>query len=556
MRALFFISLFLLLIIIVFSLVRCMTGSTENEPEEPEEIVEEEIEEVTLPPGPWNYFHPHSLPHTRPGATMGFESDRQILGDLEPIFFGMPEDYTRVRGITSFRGNNFRNQAAWGTADIVEGRLEIRYNFEIGQLGVWTGVGWTGQPVIVDWDFRLQQQMNIFPQKRENRELVEVIYGALDGHIYFFDLEDGEPTREPIFLGQPIKGTVTLDPRGYPLLYVGQGATFQEGVEGYGRGAGPGEMGFFIYSLLDSSQLYFLDGYDSFAPRDYWHAFDGNPIFDIENDRMILPGENGVIYNILLNTNFNQMGNTISINPVISRYTFTTDPHRPYGVENSMVGFSHFAFFADNSGIIQCLDLRTMEPVWVFDGGDDINATMILDWEEEHQRLVLYVGTSVDIQGDGGQAFIYKLDAENGEVLWQHSYTCMYVPVVNGGVMGSPLLGREDISDLVIFPVAKPVDVDGWGILVAFDRQTGDIVWETIFPYYMWSSPVAVYTPEGVSYIVLFDSVGNMYLIRGTTGEILYQTSVWVNVEASPAVFGNTVIIGTRGSRIFAIDIL
>jgi outer membrane protein assembly factor BamB len=122
--------------------------------------------------------------------------------------------------------------------------------------------------------------------------------------------------------------------------------------------------------------------------------------------------------------------------------------------------------------------------------------------------------------------------------------------------MASPILGQGDISDLVIFAVARTMNVGGDGVLVAFDRETGEIVWETILPYYMWSSPVAVYTPEGQSYIVLFDSMGNMFLIRGTTGEIMYQTSVWVNVEASPAVFGNRVIIGTRGSRIFAIDIL
>ena len=531
-----------------------------NEEEQPEEGEEPEYTYETKVrlhnPGPWNYFWPYSLPHTRPGASMGFESSTQIQGTLGRVHFGLPEDYTEVVGITTFRGNNFRNQAAWGTANIVEERLEIAFDFEIGQLGAWTGVGWTGQPAIVSWDFQVQQIMNIFPEKQMDRDLVEAIYGAMDGYIYFFDIANGEPTREPIYLGQPIKGAVTIDPRGYPLLYVGQGATFQEGVEGYGRYAGPGEKGFFIYSLIDGSQLYFLDGYDPFAPRDYWHAFDGDPLFDTEIDRMILPGENGVIYNFLLNTDFDMQEGTISIDPVISRYRFTTNPHRPYGVENSPVGFSHYIFFADNSGIIQCLDMRTMEPVWVFDGRDDINATMVLDWEEDQQRLVLYAGTSVDIQGEGGRGYIYKLNAANGEVLWYHYYYCLYFPGVNGGVMATPVLGKEDISNLVIFPVARTLDVEGDGVLVAFDRETGEIVWETIMPHYMWSSPVAVYTPDGTSYIVSFDSAGSMYLLRGTTGEILYQSSVWVNVEASPAVFGNRIIIGSRGNRIFGIDIL
>ena len=37
----------------------------------------------------------------------------------------------------------------------------------------------------------------------------------------------------------------------------------------------------------------------------------------------------------------------------------------------------------------------------------------------------------------------------------------------------------------------------------------------------MWSSPVAVYTPSGKSYIVACDTVGNMFLLEGKTGKIV-----------------------------------
>jgi hypothetical protein len=53
--------------------------------------------------------------------------------------------------------------------------------------------------------------------------LTEVIYPTMDGNIYFLDLETGNPTRDPINTGIIQKGTSCLDPRGYPLLYVGQG---------------------------------------------------------------------------------------------------------------------------------------------------------------------------------------------------------------------------------------------------------------------------------------------------------------------------------------------
>jgi len=518
------------------------TAGTSDIADGPEEAPGDGVS-PTLNLTPWENFHPHSLPETDPGARFGFQSSAQIEGSLGPIHFGRPEDYASLAGITTFRGNNFRNQASWGTADIVEERLVETYMLGIGSIGPWSGVGWSGQPAIVQWEFALQQQMNIVPSKRDNPDLVEVIYGTMDGYIYFFDLADGVQTRPPIRLGEPIKGGVTVDPRGYPLLYVGQGIQFEA------------QYGFYIYSLLDGSELFFLDGQDPFAPRD-WGAFDGNPLIDTVNDRMILGGENGVMYNILLNTRFDRAAGTISINPVVSRYRHTTNPAREYGIENSVAGFSHYIFFADNSGIIQCVDLNTFEPVWVFDAGDDTDASLVLDWEEEHQRLVIYTGAQVDLQGPGGLAWIRKLDAANGQVLWEHYYPARHVPDVNGGVMATPVLGKNEIADLVIFAVAKTIGTGGDGVLVAFDRESGDIVWETVMSRYAWSSPVAVYTPDGRAYIVIADSGGFMHLVRGITGEIVYSLQLYGTIEASPAIFGNQIVIGTRWLRIFGVEIL
>jgi len=506
---------------------------------------------------PWERFHPHSLPETDPHTNLGFQWNTDIVGELGNIHFGLPEDYTRLAGVTTFRGNNFRTSAAWGTVDIAEERLVVRYELGIGQTRrtadeggsgqeLWTGVGWPGQPVIVQWSTEVRQMMNLHPDMREREGLIEVIQAAMDGYIHFFDLETGQPTRNRISLnGEPMKGGAVIDPRGYPLLYVGQGDLMTGG-----------RFGFYIFSLIDGSELFFLDGADPFAPRD-WPAFDSNPLIDTANDRMILCGENGVVYNVLLNTVFDRSAGTISIDPLISRYRFVTNPHRGlYGIENSPAAFGHYLFFADNSGLIQCVDLHTFEPIWVFDSGDDTDATLVLDWEEEQERLVIYTGTSVDLQGPGGYAFIRKLDAANGAVLWEHAYLCQHNPNVNGGVMGTPVLGKGDISDLVIFSIAKPIGVGGNNLLIAFDRESGEIVWELVTRYYAWSSPVAVYTPDGRSYIVLADQQGRMHLIRGISGEIVYTLQLYGTVEASPAVFGNMIVLGTRWQRVFGIEIL
>jgi len=39
----------------------------------------------------------------------------------------------------------------------------------------------------------------------------------LDGKIYFLDLDDGSYTRNPINVGAPLKGSVTVDPGVIPF---------------------------------------------------------------------------------------------------------------------------------------------------------------------------------------------------------------------------------------------------------------------------------------------------------------------------------------------------
>ena len=67
--------------------------------------------------------------------------------------FGRPEDYFALPGIAAFRGNNYRNGAAWGTANVTDGEANIVWQQETSALqapdgNVWTGSGWTGQPLI------------------------------------------------------------------------------------------------------------------------------------------------------------------------------------------------------------------------------------------------------------------------------------------------------------------------------------------------------------------------------------------------------------------------
>jgi outer membrane protein assembly factor BamB len=86
------------------------------------------------------------------------------------------------------------------------------------------------------------------------------------------------------------------------------------------------------------------------------------------------------------------------------------------------------------------------------------------------------------------------------------------------------------------------------------DKDSGQVIWQFQTSHYMWSSPVALYTPEGKSYIFQADSRGICYLLDGATGELLDRIDIDSTVEASPVAFGNRVVLGTR-SRIYLFEI-
>ena len=109
----------------------------------------------------------------------------------DPISFGKGSDYFALPGIATFRGNNYRDNASYGTAQVKKAALTQVWNHRIGSLDNWGGCAWTGQPLVVQWDDETKAIMNLYDSKKEKEGLVEVIYATLDGHIYFLDLEDG-----------------------------------------------------------------------------------------------------------------------------------------------------------------------------------------------------------------------------------------------------------------------------------------------------------------------------------------------------------------------------
>ena len=475
-----------------------------------------------------------------------------------PITFGAPESYFALPGVATFRGNNYRDNAAYGTANIKDKTLSMAWTANSTKLpgGIWEGSGWTGQPLIVKWDDATKAIMNLYDTKKAKADLVEVIYATLDGHIYFLDLADGTPTRDAINMGMCFKGSGALDPRGYPLMYVGSGDENSEGKR----------PRMFVISLIDGKILFQYGHEESLSYRqdnDRWCAFDSSPLVDAETDTLIWPAESGMLYTFKLNTSYDKSAGTISIqpdSPVATRYLAarSNQETRWLGYEASANIVDHFLYVSENGGLFYCVDLNTMELVWAQDTKDDSNSSPVFQKVSDTEAYI-YTAPSLHWtknSNDQGSVSIYKLNALTGEIVWEKAFNVHTVDGISGGVQSTALLGKagSSIENLVIYTVSRTPDKKS-GVMVALDTATGKEVWSMSMDYYTWSSPVALYNADGTAYIVVCDTAGKAKLVDGTTGQVLSSLDLGGLVEASPAAYENTLVVGTRAEKICAIKV-
>ncbi len=503
---------------------------------------------------------PHATEATQP-AVHGIEAQLEVDGQpaesyqrMQPVEVSEKEPYTQQEGIVTFRGDHLRSGAALGNATLKQKKLRIRWSAETGKLakgygkGFWTGSGWTGQPLILHWTQEQKQSMNLYEEKKQKETLWEVIYSTMDGNVYFLDLEDGTPTRDVLKVGLPFKGAGAVHPS-LPILHLGPGDS----------GAGEGEYArAYLYSLEDCSKLLEYGGQDPFAIREFC-GFDSSPLFF--GDYIFEPSENGILYTFKLNPYTDEEGK-LRIAPdefVKLRYKTARSSEESYwlGMEDSPVMWKNYLYIADNGGTMLCVDVNTMRIVWTQDVVDDTNGSPVFSMEDGHPYL--YIGTSLHWSPSKrlrlGDCPIFKLDAITGEYVWIRSYFCNTIAGISGGVQATPVLGKHEIEDLMIFPVARTPSVRN-GIVVALDKKTGKEVWRYKMKAYAWSSPVAVYDEEGKAYLLQGDSAGTLHLLDARTGKLLDQLPLGANIEASPAVVGNTLVVGTRGMKIFGIELL
>lgn len=542
--------------------------------EEPTQAPTEEPTEVPTPsptpiPTPIPTEAPTATPEPLTASALADTAPDQV-GLKETVFIGSDaqDDYNREEpisaphpdyyaynnqtGVYTFRGDNFRRNAAFGTVEVTEGKLDVVWKYELGSLrtddsGTLYGVGWNNQPAIIKWTKEVREMMNLTDEAKATVGLREVIFSALDGNVYFLNLETGEETRSPIKIGYPMRGSVSVDSLGRPMLSFGQAISKLPNKTG--------AIGYHVYNLMDQSEMLFINGRSSSEQKQYGSngAFDGCSLF-IYNDgktTMLLSGENGLFYAVDMNCEFQfptqdnpDAKADISINPetVYLRHLAKNQAEGRVTMESAVAMYDKYVFLADGYGIIRCVDVNTLQSVWAVDAGDNTDAAIALD--DQDGTIALYTGnTAYNRLGSKKDVTIRRLDAMTGEEKWQYQIKCEQNKSEQSGVKASPVVGQNDLSGLVYFTV-NMVD-EGGSKLLALDKETGALVWEKSMKKDSVSSPVAVYNEAGNGWIIQCDSEGNVYLLDGLTGYENTVLNLGGKIEASPAVYRNMLVIGT-----------
>jgi len=491
---------------------------------------------------------------------------------------------TRAFGVTTFRGNAFRQNAA---VDTVENptSLALAWTVEAGSVAGssrnYYGIGWTGQPVIAKWPSDVRKSMDLDQSRKDQKNMKEVIVAGMDGQIYFLDLLDGSATREAIDFGYPMRSTPSLHPLSYPMMTSGQYARKM-------KSGTSSSIGLYYYNLMNKKQLRLIDGIDRKLKRPYSEnasgAFDTSALIDRNTNTLIAIGTNGLLYTEKLDMTMMLDAETGTLKyefeeptEVVTMMSHTKNQKAGnVAVESSLAMYGNYAFFADMGGILRCVDTTTMTTAWAVETGDSVRAAIALDLEEGEDTNTLWLYTANLVNNrTKGNVTIRRYNAMTGKEDWAFAIHCAdakkkdvtFNAVVTPGAMASPVVGQHGLNDLVYFTLSS-VSATGAqvfegdsaipGVIIALNKETGEVVWHMEMEAYCYSSPVAVYDEAGRGWIIQACSNGTIYLMDGLTGDVINTLAVNGVIEGSPAVYGDMMVIGTTGkdgSYIYGIKI-
>lgn len=440
--------------------------------------------------------------------------------------------YDTVPGIFTFRGGHRRDARCYsGKIKGVPTKIVQDWVFRTAARGKWGGgSGWTGEPVYVKWPkSEVDKFRKTSPALTADFSDEEIIVGSLCEELLFLNFATGKPSRNSLQLGNPVKGSISLDPAMNGSLYAGHAVPEHEPF---------GHIGIDLYK----HEVVYQWGRDRKAKR-AWGGYDSSPI--VAGQFLFYPAENGTIYK------YERLGNGQLKMHSTLRYVVKGD--NGAGMESSLAIYKNYGFIGDNHGDVLCINLNTMKPVWHYDNHDDIDGSIVL--EVENGIPYLYCGCEVDLQsGSDTKTHFVKLNGLNGSLVWEWSAPSRRSyqgdKHFDGGLYCTPLLGDGNCKNM-IFASFNQLDGKESSEFLAFDKKTGTLLYRKPLNFYAWSSPVGFYNEKNELYIVIGNSSGHLYLIRAKDGEILNDQVLSSNFESSPIVKDNILVVGSRDGGIY-----
>ena len=440
-------------------------------------------------------------------------------GWVDPASSGQP--WGDVPGLLTFRGNPTRTY--YGRGPVPSGEPDTAWRFpEDGPMcslstvgdetSRWCGSGWTGQPAVFERD-----------------GLTWVVVGAYSRNVHFLDADTGERLLPDFETGDIIKGSVTVDPDGYPLVYIGS-----------------------------RDDKYRVISFDTGVPTELWalNARDVSPVrwnddWDgaglVLDDYLIVGGENSHLHIVKLNRGY-EIDGLVTVSPELVFNApgwddqLLRDADGNVSIENSVAVSGDVVYFANSGGLVQGWDIGGLadgeqpERVFRFWTGDDTDATLVIDAAGMIYAAVEYERGTARSR-EVGQ--ILKLDpAREDPLVWG-----VDARDASGqsGVWATPGLHR----DLLIVPTHS-------GQALGIDTDTGDVRWTVRLSGAAWSSPVIV---DDVW--IQGDCGGRLtaFDVSDTTVEPpqLWQIDLGGCIESTPAVWEGLITVGTRTGWIYGI---
>jgi outer membrane protein assembly factor BamB len=463
------------------------------------------------------------------GTDGGRAEEAEAEEETEPAVEAPPSGFARD-GLLTFRGSPSRSFYGRGP---VPTDPEVVWSYPPGGGGLchtssrdgrtWCGTGWTGQPAVFERDDRLW-----------------VVFGAYDRQVHFLDHETGETVLPPYELADIIKGSVSVDPDGYPLIYVG-GALADT------------ELHVVAIDREEPEQLWSLDA-KSVSPTMWWDNWDGSPL--IMDDYLFQGGENSVFHVVKLNRSYAEDG-SVQVAPelvfhapgwdqeLLDALAGSARSRENVSIENSVAYHDGVVYFSNGGGLVQGWDISGLDEgidptrVFRFWAGDDNDATITIDDEG-----FLYVALEWEHMLPRGQEVgqVIKLDPRRPDdpLVWS-----FHDPAVAPGVTAGLWATVGLHEDLIIAPTTS-------GRIFGLDRETGEVRWEVARAAQTWSSPVIV---DDVWIQASCDETVRAYDVSDTTIEPPELWSVQLEgcVESTPAMWEGRIFVGARGGRFYAI---